>query len=154
MVNETCHPSLCTKQSITTNISTSTYHWTGENSTHHIYIGIATGGLNTQPNSTPYAAPPLSTIKYFFFNGHYIHFEDCTLSYMEDPKIKLFVLKPGKYINYQPNDNGRNEKLKFHYNDTKSPWMMKYGAAKLLPSYMRSILVESQVAFKVSTGNP
>ena len=77
------------------------------------------------------------------FDGHDIHFEDCELHYMEDITIQPFVLKAGNSGNYQPNDNGPNEKLKSCYNDTNTSWMLKYGTTKLLPHQMNSILVQA-----------
>ena len=61
---------------------------------------------------------------------------------MEDRYIQPFVLKSVEYGNDQSNDNGPNYKLKSHYNDANSSWMLKYGTIKFLPHHMNSILVE------------
>ena len=66
--------------------------------------------------------------------------------------IQPFVLKSVKSINYQPNDNGPNYKLKSLYNVAKSVCMMKYGTKKFSPHHMNSVLVESWDPFRISSG--
>ena len=39
------------------------------------------------------------------------------------------------------------------YNLEKAKWMLSYGRKKFLPHHMKSVLVESWYAFKVSAGN-
>ena len=76
-----------------------------------------------------------------FFCVHGSHFDDRALIHMEHQRIQPFVLKSGDSVNNQPNDNGPNSKLKFHYNYVKSVLMLKYGTKKMLPHHMDSILV-------------
>ena len=88
-----------------------------------------------------------------FFDGYTSHFYDRALSYMEDQYIQPFVLKSGKYGNYQTNDNGTNAKLKSLYNGSKSFCMLKYGMKNILPHHMKSILVKSWDSFNVYSVN-
>ena len=50
-----------------------------------------------------------------FFNGHDSHFDGCALTQMQKKNIHPFILKVSDSINYQPNDNGPNSKLKALY---------------------------------------
>ena len=65
-----------------------------------------------------------------FFNGHDSHFDDRTLTQIQNKNIQPFILKAGDSINNQPNDNGPNSKLKALYNILKAKWMLKYGTTR------------------------
>ena len=82
-----------------------------------------------------------------FFDGHDSHFDDGALIQIMCKNIQPFVLKSGKPINYQPNYNGPNAKLKSLYNVAKSAWMLKYGTKKFSPHHTNSVLVEAWNAF-------
>ena len=88
-----------------------------------------------------------------FFDGHDSHFDDCTQRQMKCKNTQPFVLKSGKYGNYQTNDNGTNAKLKSLYNGSKSFCMLKYGMKNILPHHMKSILVKSWDSFNVYSVN-
>ena len=76
---------------------------------------------------------------------------------MMDKNIQPFVLKYGNSINYQPNDNGPNAKLKSLYNVAKSAWMLKYGTTDFSPHHMilswfnHGILSSCQLVTSVET---
>ena len=84
-----------------------------------------------------------------FFDGHESHFDDDALRQMMEKNIQTFVLKSGNSINYQPNDNVSNAKLKSIYNVGKSVWMLEYGMTKFSPHHMNSVLVEAWYALKM-----
>ena len=88
-----------------------------------------------------------------FFDGNDSHFDDGALRKTMCKNIQPFVLKSGDSINYQPNDNGPNAKLKSIYNVAKSTLMLKYGTTKLSPHQMNYVLVEAWDAFNISAGN-
>ena len=90
--------------------------------------------------------------KILSFNGHLIHFNYRTLSYMEYQKIQPYVMKPDDSDNNQTHDNALNTKLNYLYNDSKVEWIMNYGKAKHLPPHMESILEEAWDVFKVYSG--
>ena len=50
-----------------------------------------------------------------FFNGKGSHFDKYALIQMKCKNIQPFALKAGDSINYKPNDNGPNVKLKSLY---------------------------------------
>ena len=87
------------------------------------------------------------------FDGHNSHFDDGTIRQIMCKNIQLFVLKPGESVNYQPNDNGPNAKLKSLYNVENSVWIMKYGTTKFSLHHMNSVLVEAWFAFMMSSVN-
>ena len=113
---------------------------------HHTPFGIMDiyGWLNamTQLSDVCGASPVNNQI--IFFDRHGSHFDGRALIHMEFQNIQPFVLKAGDYGNNHPNDNVTNSKLKSHYNEVKSVWMLKYGTTKMLPHHINSILVESQ----------
>ena len=47
VINDSFHPSLCTRPISTPKIYTSAYHWNGNSITHYLVLWIDTGGLNT-----------------------------------------------------------------------------------------------------------
>ena len=88
-----------------------------------------------------------------FFDGHDSHYDDRALTDMKHHKIQPFILKAGNSVNYHPNDNGPNVKIKSHYNEVKSAWILKYRNYFFKSHHMNSILVEAWNAFMVSAGN-
>ena len=88
-----------------------------------------------------------------FFDGHNSHFDDRAPRQMNCRNIQPFILKAGNSINNQPDDNGRNVKLKYLYNVEKAAWVQKYGTAKFLSRHMNFVLVKSCYAFKVPADN-
>ena len=72
---------------------------------------------------------------------------------MQIKNIQPFILKAGDSINYQPNNNGPNSKLKALYNISKAKWMLKYGTTRFQTHHINYVLVETWEAFTVSYGN-
>ena len=62
---------------------------------------------------------------------------------MQSKNIQYFILKAGDSINYQPNDNRPNSKLKAFYNISKAEWLLKDGTTWFQPHHMNSVLVET-----------
>ena len=87
-----------------------------------------------------------------WFDNNDRHFDDHEIIHMDHQNSQPFTLKLGESVNNQTNDNGPNEKLKSHYNELKSVWILKYGTTKFLPQNTNSILVEAWDACKVSSG--
>ena len=88
--------------------------------------------------------------KIILFYNHDIHFDERVITNMEHQNIQPFIMKSGDSVNYQPNDNVPNYKLKYHKNEVKSTWILKYGTKKFLHHYMNYILVEAWYIFMVS----
>ena len=88
-----------------------------------------------------------------FFDGYDSHFDDGAPRQIMYKNIQPFVLKSGKYIKDQPNDNGPNAKMKSIYNVAKIAWMLKYGTKKFSSHHMNYIWVEAWDDFKMSAGN-
>ena len=70
--------------------------------------------------------PPPVNNEIIFFNINDSHFNDHEFMHMECQNIQRFSLKSGDSINEHPNDNWKNTKLKYLYNEVKATWMLKY----------------------------
>ena len=128
MGNASCHPSLRTNPRSTPNIFTSTYHnQLSDYMDRDGWIKAITQFLNVCGDSHV-------NNQIRFCDSHVSHFDYFTLIKMIYRKIQPFVLKASNYINYQPNDNVPNAKLKSLYNVENNEWMMKYGTAKFFTS--------------------
>ena len=142
MGNASCHPLLCTKRSSTHKISTSNpTGWTVKQTVSGYLDRDRWLKSMTQFSNVCGASPVNNQI--LFFDGHDSHFDKCTQRQMKCKNIQPFVVKSGKSINDQPNDNGPNAKLNSLYNVVKSAWILKYGTNKFSPHHMNSVLVES-----------
>ena len=64
--------------------------------------------------------------------------------------IKPFLLKAGESINYKPNDNDINLKLKEFYGQTIMNFQRQHGTLKFTNFHMNAILVETRKAFQIS----
>ena len=110
---------------------------------HHISYGYMDidGWLKamTQFSNVCGASPVNNHI--LFFDVHDSHFGCGALRKIVYKKVQPFVLESGDSINYHPNDNGPNAKLKSLYNVANSRWVMKYGVKRFSPHHMNSVFV-------------
>ena len=105
----------------------------------------------TQFSNICYSSPVNNQI--LFLYGHNSQFYSRALTQMQRKHIQPFIPKYCDFINYQPNDNGPNSKLKAIYNILKTEWMLKYGTRRFQPHHMNSALADTWEFFKVSYGN-
>ena len=120
---------------------------------HHTqsgYMDIEMWLINTTQFYHVFGAYPVKN-QTIFFDGHDIFFDDRPLIHMEHWTIQPFILKTGKFLNNQTNDNVPNFKLKSHYNEVKYVWILKYRMTNCLPQQIKSILVIAWDAFNVSS---
>ena len=96
---------------------------------HHTPYGYMDRDGFLKPTTQFYNVCGASTVKNqkIFSDGNDSHFYDCIPMHMERRNIQPFILKAGKSVNAQPNDNGPNSKLKPLYNEAKYEWMLKHG---------------------------
>ena len=90
-------------------------------------------------------------LQVLFYDGHDNHFDDRSLNILRRHNIQYFILKADDSVHDQSNDNGPKMNLKNFYGNARMNWMRHHGTLKFILPHMNNILVETWVAFKLSS---
>ena len=141
----------CTRAPTTLKIPIKTYPVIRYSIIHFKDIWIVMVGINPWPVSPPCVYILPINPQLLFYDGQDIHFDDRDLNILQRHHIQYFILKPGDYINYQTNDKNTNMNLNNIYCYAIMNCMRNHGTLKFILPHMNNILVETWVAFKLSS---
>ena len=107
------------------------------------------GGLKPCPISPPRVALLPTNPQVIFYDVHISHYNDSSLNRLWSQHIQEYILKPGDYVDDQPNSNGQILKLKNLYANARMNWVMKHGTIKFTTAHMNNAIFETWEAKKL-----
>ena len=85
------------------------------------------------------------------YDGRDIHFDENSLNIICSHHIQSLILKSGVSVQYHPNYNGPNLKLKNMYGNAIMNWMRNHGNPKFTLVHINDVIVETWGSFKISS---